>query len=163
MALAHFRMLIHEMLNKDPEMVPKEAPWIVLYSKSSICMAKSGKDTKHTKDIARRIYFLRNGEKYKMHNIYWCEGCLQLAGIVTKNVSEPDITPRMIYVLVRLENWYRTIEEEGWHNTKIFYGTRVLYDSTRLRIGIGSISLECSKDRKTMLFWMKTVLTENHV
>ena len=27
MALAHFRMLIHELLNKDPDMVPDEAPF----------------------------------------------------------------------------------------------------------------------------------------
>ena len=26
MALAHFRMLVHELLNEDPDMVPKEAP-----------------------------------------------------------------------------------------------------------------------------------------
>ena len=32
MVLAHFRMLIHEFLNKDPDIVPEEAPmfyWIV--------------------------------------------------------------------------------------------------------------------------------------
>ena len=29
--------------------------------------------------------------------------CLQLADIGTKNVSEPDITPRMKYIMVRLE------------------------------------------------------------
>ena len=29
MALAHFRILIHELLNEDPDMVPKEAPLIV--------------------------------------------------------------------------------------------------------------------------------------
>ena len=28
--LAHFRMLIHELLNKDPYIVPEEAPLIVL-------------------------------------------------------------------------------------------------------------------------------------
>ena len=87
MALAHFRMLIHEFLNKDPDIVPKEAPLIVLDSKSAMCMAKNGKDTKHTRHISRRIHFVRNGEKCKMHNIGWCEGGLQLAGIVTKNVS----------------------------------------------------------------------------
>ena len=36
--------------------------------------------------------------------IDWCEGGLQLAGIVTKNVSEPDLTPRMKYIMVRLDN-----------------------------------------------------------
>ena len=42
-----------------------------------------------------------------MHKIDCCEGSLKLADIGTKNVSEPDITPRMkyiIYIMVRLEN-----------------------------------------------------------
>ena len=63
MALAHFRMLIHELLNEDPEMVLKKAPLIVLDSKSAMCMAKNGKDTKHTRHIARIMYYVRNGEK----------------------------------------------------------------------------------------------------
>ena len=94
MALAHFRMLIHEFLNKYPDIVPEEDPLIVLDSKYAMCMAKNGKDTKHTRHIARRIHFVRNGEKCKMQKIDWCEGGLQLADIVTKNVSEPDLTPR---------------------------------------------------------------------
>ena len=69
MDLAHFRILIHELLNKDPYIVPDEAPLIVLDSKSSICMANNGKDTKHTRHISRRIHFLGNGEKCKMHKI----------------------------------------------------------------------------------------------
>ena len=104
MALAHFRMLFNELLNEDPDMVPKEAPLIVLDSKSAMCMAKNGRDTKHTRQISRRMHFVRNGEKCKMHKIYWCEGGLQLADIGTKNVSEPDLTPRMKYIMVRLEN-----------------------------------------------------------
>ena len=36
MALANFRMLVHELLNEDPDMVPKEAPLIVLDSKSDM-------------------------------------------------------------------------------------------------------------------------------
>ena len=67
-------------------------------------MAKNGKDTKHTRNIARRMHFVRNGEKYNMHKINRCEGGLQLADIGTKNVSEPDLTPRMKYIMVRLEN-----------------------------------------------------------
>ena len=59
--LAHFRMLIHEFLNEDPDMVPREASLIVLDSKSAMFMAKNGKDTKHTRHIARRIHFVRNG------------------------------------------------------------------------------------------------------
>ena len=60
MALAHFRMLVHELLNEDPDMFPKEVPLVVLDSKSAMCMAKNGKDTKHTRHIARRINFVRN-------------------------------------------------------------------------------------------------------
>ena len=104
MALAHFRMLIHELLNKDPDIVPEEDPSIVLDSKYAMCMANNGKDTKHTRHIARRMHLVRNGEKFKMHKIDWCEGGLQLADIGTKNLSEPDLTPRMKYIMVRLEN-----------------------------------------------------------
>ena len=101
MALAHFRMLIHELLSKYPDIVPQEAHFIVLVSKSAMCMANNGKDTKHTRHISRRIHLVRNGEKCKMHKINWCEGGLQLADIGTKNVSEPDLTPRMKYIMVR--------------------------------------------------------------
>ena len=58
MALAHFRMLIRELLNKDPDIVPEEYPLIVLDSKSDMCMAKNGKDTKHTRNISRRMFLL---------------------------------------------------------------------------------------------------------
>ena len=85
-------------------MVPKEAPLIVLDSKSSMSMAKNGKDNKNTRHIAKIMHLVRNGEKCKMHKIYWCEGGLQLADIGTKNVSEPDLTPEMKYIMVRLEN-----------------------------------------------------------
>ena len=77
---------------------------IALDSKSAMCMAKNGNDTKHTRHIARRIHFVSNGDNCKMHKIYWCEGGLQLADIGTKNVSEPDLTPRMKYIMVRLQN-----------------------------------------------------------
>ena len=48
--------------------------------------------------------FVRNGENCKMHKIDWREGGPQLADIVTKNVSELDLTPRMKYIMVRLKN-----------------------------------------------------------
>ena len=68
-ALAHFRMLVHELFNEDPDMVPNEATLIVLDCKSAMCMAKNGRDTKHTRHIARRMHFVRKGEKCKMHKI----------------------------------------------------------------------------------------------
>ena len=58
-------------------------------------MANNGKDTKHTRHVARRMDFVRNGEKCKMHKIDWCERGLQLADIGTKNESEPDLTPKV--------------------------------------------------------------------
>ena len=117
MALAHFRMLIHELLNKGPYIVPEEAPLIVLDIKSDMCMAKNGKDTKHTRHISRIMHFVRNGEKCKVHNIDWFEVGLQLADIPTKNVGDPDLTPSMKYIMVRLDNWDITLVQEGWHNT----------------------------------------------
>ena len=41
MALAHFIILINELLNEDPYMVPKEDPLIVLDRKSAMCMANN--------------------------------------------------------------------------------------------------------------------------
>ena len=61
MSLAHFRVLIHEFLNKDSDIVPEEAPLIVLDSKSAMCMDKNGNDTKQTRHIANIIYFVSNG------------------------------------------------------------------------------------------------------
>ena len=117
MALAHFRILIHELLNKDPEIAPEEAPMIVLDSKSAIFMAKNGKNNKHTRNIASRMHFVRNVEKCKMHKIDWCEGGLQLEYIATKNVGEHDLKPRMKYIIVIIENWDITLVQEGWNNT----------------------------------------------
>ena len=85
MDLAHFRMLIHELLNKDPDIVSEEASIILLYSKYYFCMANMAKDKKHTRHISRRMNLVRNGEKCKMHNNYWFEGGLQWADIATKN------------------------------------------------------------------------------
>ena len=63
MDLAHFRMLIQKLLSKDPDKVPEDALWILLDGKSAMCMAKNGKDTNHTRHIARIMNFVRNGEK----------------------------------------------------------------------------------------------------
>ena len=73
MALAHSSMFIHELLNKDPDIVPEEAHLIIFNIKYDMCMAKNGKDTKHTSHIARKIHFVSNGEKCKIHKIDWCE------------------------------------------------------------------------------------------
>ena len=46
MELAHFRMLIHELLNKNPYIFPKEASLIIFNSRSAACIANNGEDTK---------------------------------------------------------------------------------------------------------------------
>ena len=85
-------------------MVPKESPLLKFDSNSSVCMANNGKDIKHTRHITRRVNFVRNGEKCKIHNIDWCEGGLELADIATKNVGENYLNPRTKYIMVRLDN-----------------------------------------------------------
>ena len=81
--------------------------------KSDACMSKNGKDTKHTRHISIRVNFVRNGENFKMHNIYWCERGLQLADIATRNVDENYLNIIMKYIMVRLDNWDRTLAQEG--------------------------------------------------
>ena len=44
MDLSDCRMLIHELLNKYPYIVPEEAPLIILDSNYSVCMDNNGKD-----------------------------------------------------------------------------------------------------------------------
>ena len=74
-------------------------------SKSGLCIADNGKDTQHTRHIARIIIFVRNGEKWKMHKIDWCEGGMQLADIATNNVGYNHLNPRMKYIVVSLDKW----------------------------------------------------------
>ena len=61
MALAHFRMLIHELLDKDTDILPEEAPMILFDGKSAMFMANNGKDSKHTRHIASIMYSVSNG------------------------------------------------------------------------------------------------------
>ena len=61
-SLAHFRMLNKDFLDEDPYVVPKQAPLIILDSKSAVCMANNCKYTKHTRHIAIIMHFVINGE-----------------------------------------------------------------------------------------------------
>ena len=97
-------MLIHELLNKDPDIVTEEAPLIILDSKSAVCMDNNGKDIKHTRHIARRVHFVSNGEYCKMQNIDWCEGGLKLDDISTKNFGDNDLNPRIKYIMVIIDS-----------------------------------------------------------
>ena len=92
-------------MNKDPYIVLEEYTLIILNIKSDVCIAKNGKDTKHTRYITRREHFVRNGENFKIKNIEWFEGGLQLEDIATKNVGKNDLNLIMKYIKVRLDNW----------------------------------------------------------
>ena len=59
MALARFRMLIQELLNKDTDIVLEEAPLIILDSKYDVCMDKNGKYTKHKSHICKENSFCK--------------------------------------------------------------------------------------------------------
>ena len=48
------------MLKKDPDLVPEQAPLIILDIKSDMCMSKNGNYTKQTGHIVRRIQFVIN-------------------------------------------------------------------------------------------------------
>ena len=78
MALAHLRVLIYVLLNEDPDMVPEEAPLIVLDSKSAVCMAKNGKYTKHTRHIS---FF---SIPYKMHSTCNVSGMFVILTILSR-------------------------------------------------------------------------------
>ena len=73
-------------------------------SKSAVCMDENGKDTKHTRHIARKVHLIRNVKNSKMHKVEWCEGGLQVVDIATKIFSDHESTPRMKYIMLRIDN-----------------------------------------------------------
>ena len=62
-------MLIHKLLNKEPDIVTEEAPLIVLNGNSSMCMTNNSENTKRTRHTASTMHFVRNGEKCMMQNL----------------------------------------------------------------------------------------------
>ena len=66
MALAHFRMLNNYFLNNYPDVVPEQAPLVILDSISAVFIANNCKATKNTRHIYRRMHFVRNGEEFNM-------------------------------------------------------------------------------------------------
>ena len=91
-------------------MVPEQAPIITFDIKSAICMAKNGKDTKHTRHITRGINLVRNGEEWNLHKKVWYERGMQLEDIRTKNFMKKELNPGLEYSMVRLDNWKNTCQ-----------------------------------------------------
>ena len=85
-----------------------------------------------------------------MHKIDWCEGGLQLAYIGTNNVSEPDLTPKMEYIMVRLENWRQNTCTRGVIEYKIVMKNKSSEWLEYIELGNDSISLKCLKNMKTV-------------
>ena len=104
MALSHLRILIQELLNKDPYIVTEEAPLMILDSESAVYMSNNGKYTNHTRHIYRRVHWVRNGKKFKMHKIGWCEEGLQLEHIENKKVGGNCLSPRVKCIMVSIDN-----------------------------------------------------------
>ena len=59
MVLAHFRMLIHVLLNWYTDKVPVEATLTILNRKSAVCMVKNGKDTNTKCTLLEEYIFLK--------------------------------------------------------------------------------------------------------
>ena len=73
MDLAHSRMVNNESLNKDPYVVPEQGMFIILDSKSTVCVDNNVKDTKNSRHISRRKQFVINGEDCNFHKTVWCK------------------------------------------------------------------------------------------
>ena len=58
MILAHSRMINNELLNKDPNVLPEQAPLIILDRKLSVCVSNNSKYTKHTRKIDKIIHYV---------------------------------------------------------------------------------------------------------
>ena len=99
-------------MNKDRDIVTEEVTVIILDSKSAVCMANIGEDTKHTRHIDRRAHFVRNSDKFRMHKFDWCARGLKLEDIINKNVGENGLNPRMKYKMVSFENGWITLVHE---------------------------------------------------
>ena len=68
MYLANFRIINNEFRNKYPDVGPEKSPLSILDSKPDLYMANNGEDTKHTRNIARIIIFVINGEELNVKN-----------------------------------------------------------------------------------------------
>ena len=62
MDIENLMILNNEFMRKNPGVVPEQGPFIILDSKSEVCMENNGKDTKHTRHIYRIMHFVINGE-----------------------------------------------------------------------------------------------------
>ena len=73
-----------------------------------------------------------------------------MTDIGTKNVTEPDLTPRMKYIMVRLENWRQNTCTIGVIVYRIVMKNKSSEWPEYIELGFDSISLKCVKHMKTV-------------
>ena len=85
------------------------------------------------------MYLVRYGEQLNLHKTVWCEVFLQLVDVGTKNVGGDQLNPRLVYAMVRLENWQKTCQwgmkpsDIGTKNVREYkLNTRLRFDMVRL-------------------------------
>jgi hypothetical protein len=101
MSTDHHRMLLNELDRIEVDSNPSPIP-ILLDSKSAIAMSKSFKDTKHTRHIARRYHYVREGETEGRFKTLWIDNTLQISDIGTKNTTVEDLNSRIIFMMVEV-------------------------------------------------------------
>ena len=62
MILSNFIIINNELMNKDTNVAPEQSPSIILDRKSALFIYRNYKNTKHTRNIFRRIHLVRNDE-----------------------------------------------------------------------------------------------------
>ena len=108
MALAHFRILNNELVNKDTYVIPEQATLILLDSKSAVCASKNSKYIKHTRHISRRVHFVGNGEEWNLKKTVWCDGGLQLSNIGNRKLKGGWIES---YIIIYYSNTLELTEQ----------------------------------------------------
>ena len=98
MAVAHSRMLVNELNDVDPDDFG-EAIKILVDNTSAQAMAKNEKDTKHTRHIARRMHYVRDGQQIGAHDLNYIPADLNLADPGTKNLGADELEPRLKYMM----------------------------------------------------------------
>ena len=69
-----------------------------------MCMSNNGRDIKQTRHIYRGKNFVRYGEQYNIKKSVWSEGGIQLSDIGTKSVKENELSPRLGYTMLIIDN-----------------------------------------------------------
>ena len=111
MATNHLRMILCELQNT----VEKDMKPTIIYldSKSAIAMGTSYKDTKHTRYIMRRYYYVRNEIAIGRLETKWIGTEYQVADLQTKQLPGPQFKTlvNLTHISVKDQHQHRLIQE----------------------------------------------------